>query len=266
MAKVQSKDRIALITGASSGIGAATARELARQGLRVVLVARRRMRLQELSAQIHAAGGEAQVISADLSDASERQIVVRQILEAYGAPDILVNNAGLGWYGYYSDMPWETALELLRVNVEAVVHLTNLFIPAMLLRGSGHVINIGSISGSLPNQGIALYGASKAFLDAFTTSLYRELVGTALHVSVVRAGPVRTEFYQIAKDRPGGLPVPAERFAISAEQVARSIHKLVKRPRKVIYVPAILCLSPWLEILFGNIIDRLGPLLLRQAN
>lgn len=265
MTETQSTNKPAIITGASSGIGAATARELARHGSHVVLIARRQERLQELSAEIQAAGGNAQVIAADLSQAAEREAVVSQVLNTMNAPGILVNNAGLGWYGYYADMPWETALEMLRVNVEAVVHLTRLLIPAMRQQNSGHIINIGSISGSLPNQGIAMYGASKAFLDAFTTSLYRELVGTNLHISVVRAGPVKSEFYHNAKNRPGGLPVPAERFAISAEQVARNICRLIIRPRKVIYVPAGLCLAPWLEILFGRIIDRLGPILLRQA-
>ena len=265
MTATQFTNQLAIITGASSGIGAATARELARHGSRVVLIARRKERLQELSAEIQAAGGNAQVIAADLSQAAERKAVVSQVLTGGSTPDILVNNAGLGWYGYYADMPWETALEMLQVNVEAVVHLTRLFIPAMHQRDRGHIINIGSISGSLPNQGIAMYGASKAFLDAFTTSLYRELVGTNIHVSVVRAGPVKSEFYHRARTRPGGLPVPAERFAVSAEHVARSIHKLVVRPRKVIYVPAVLSLAPWLEILFGHIIDRLGPLLLQRA-
>jgi len=258
------KDRIALVTGASSGIGAATGRELARQGMRVVLVARRLERLHELSDGIQAAGGQAQVIAADLSLPEERERVYAQTVEISGVPHVLVNNAGLGWYGYYSEMPWAIAYEMLQVNVAAVMHLTQLFLPAMHQGNGGHIVNVGSISGSLPNQGIAVYAASKAFLDAFTSSLYRELVGTRLHVSVVRAGSVASEFYHNAKARPGGRPMPAERLAVSPESVARSIWRLLQRPRKVIYVPGILCTSPWLETLFGWLIDRMGPMLLRR--
>jgi hypothetical protein len=264
--KLNWHDKIALITGASSGIGAATARELSRHGLGVVLVARRRERLEELAAEIQAAGGQAQTIAADLALPEDRERIFAQAQKCYGTPDVLVNNAGLGWYGYYADMPWNTALEMLQVNVAAVMHLTRLFLPEMRRRGSGHIVNVGSISGSLPNQGIAIYGASKAFLDAFTTSLYRELVGSRLCVSVVRAGPVTSEFYQTARTRPGGRPVPAERFAVSSESVARNIWGLLRRPRKVVYVPRVLSLSPWLETLFGWLIDRLGPVLLRRQH
>ena len=258
--------KTALITGASSGIGAAMARELANHGLRVVLVARRQDRLDALAASIQARGGRALAIPADLTTPSEIQALHTQVEEACGTPDVLVNNAGLGWYGYYTDMTWETASAMLQVNVSAVMQLTHLFLPSMRKRGSGHIINIGSIAGSLPNQGIAMYGASKAFLDAFTTSLYRELVGTPLCASIVRAGPVASEFYQAAREQPGGRPVPAERFAIKPERVAQKVWQLVQRPRRVLYVPAILSISPWLELLFGRVIDRLGPLLLQKKN
>lgn len=255
--------KTALITGASSGIGAATARELAHHGLRVALVARRQDRLEALAGAIQASGGQAVAIPTDLTSSNQIQALHTRVEEAYGTPDILVNNAGLGWYGYYTDMPWETANAMLQVNVSAVMQLTHLFLPAMRRRGSGHIINIGSISGSMPNQGIAIYGASKAFLDAFTTSLYRELVGTPLWASVVRAGPVTSEFYQAARELPNGRPVPAERLAIAPERVARKVWRIVQQPRRIAYVPSILWLSPWLELLFGRLIDRLGPLLLR---
>ncbi len=256
--------KTALITGASSGIGAATARELAKHGLRVALVARRQDRLEALAGCIQADGGQAVTFPADLTSPSQIQALHTRVEETCGTPDVLVNNAGLGWYGYYTDMPWETASSMLQVNVAAVMHLTHLLLPAMRRRGSGHIINIGSISGSLPNQGIAIYGASKAFLDAFTTSLYRELVGTSLWASVVRAGPVSSEFYKAARELPNGRPVPAERFAVAPERVAQKVWRLVQRPRRFVYVPSILWLSPWLELIFGRLIDRLGPLLLQS--
>lgn len=255
--------KIAVITGASSGIGAATARKLARQGLKVILVARRRDRLEHLVDEIHLSGYQAEFIVADLSVETERQSVYSQVEAEYGKADVLINNAGLGWYGYSTDMPWTTASEILQVNIDAAVHFTLLFLKKMRSIGSGHIINIGSISGSLPSQGVAIYGATKSFLDNFTTALYRELAGTHLHVSVVRAGPVLTEFSDSAASLEGGLHLPTERIGVSADHIANHIWKLLEHPRRVVYIPFWLRITPSVENLFGWLIDRLGPLLLR---
>jgi short-subunit dehydrogenase len=254
------KDKIAVVTGASSGIGAATARQLAKAGLTVVLVARRLERLIGLQAEITSAGGKAEIVAADLKSETERERVFEQV----GAADVLVNNAGFGWYGYFNKMSWETAREMLQVNVGATAHLTSLFLPGMMERNRGHVINIGSISGSIPSQGIALYGATKSFLDNFSTALTRELRGTRVHASVVRAGPVRTEFGEAALGLENGGHVPTEHTGLSADVVAWRIWKLLLHPRRAIYVPRWLQIVPWAELSFGWIIDRVGPLLLRR--
>ncbi len=259
--------KLALITGASSGIGAATAHELARHGLKVVLVARRRERLEEVALNIKQAGGQAEIIPADLTLEADRQRVFDEVAQKHGSADVLVNNAGLGWYGYFTDMTWQTAREILQVNIAATVQFTMLFLNRMRDRNCGHIINVGSISGGLPSQGIAIYGATKSFLDNFTTALYRELSGTRLRVSVVRAGPVRTEFCETAAIRQGGMNLPTENTGVSAEVVAQRIWGLLRWPRRVIYVPAWLAVTPLVENYFGWLIDRLGPLLLkRQKN
>ncbi|MCX6035415.1 MAG: SDR family oxidoreductase, partial [Chloroflexi bacterium] len=249
------KNKLAVITGASSGIGEATARKLAAQGLRVVLVARRADRLETLAGEIRQGGGQAYTITADLMQESDRSHLFQEVTERYGDVDILVNNAGLGWYGYGSDMSWKTAWEMLQVNVEAVVQLTIGFLGRMRLRNAGHIINVGSISGSIPSQGIALYGATKSFLDNFTTALYRELTGTRVHVSVVRAGPVRTEFGEVALSKENGGHVPTEHIGVTADYVAWRIWKLLLCPQRVIYVPGWLQVVPWAELAFGWIID-----------
>ncbi|HSB67330.1 MAG TPA: SDR family oxidoreductase [Anaerolineales bacterium] len=259
-------NKIAVVTGASSGIGAATARKLASQGLRVILVARRQERLEQLAAEIRNAGGLAEILPADLSQEAERQRVYSQVEGEYGRVDVLINNAGLGWYGYGTEMPWTIASKILHVNIEAVVHFTLLCLEKMRSLGSGHIINIGSISGSLPSQGVALYGATKSFLDNFTTALYRELTGTKLHVSVVRAGPVFTEFDDSVANLNGGLHLPTEHIGVSAETIANRIWNLLEHPRRVIYVPTWLGITPFVENTFGWIIDRLGPLLLRAQH
>ena len=258
------KGKIALITGASSGIGAATARLLAKKGFQVVMAARRLDRLENMVREICASGGQAYPIPADLTRESDRTNILSQVAERFGEVDVLINNAGFRWYGYGTNMTWKTALDMLQVNVEAVVQLSLSFLRGMRQRNSGHIINVGSISGSIPSQGIALYGATKSFLDNFTTALHRELVGTRVHISVVRAGPVLTEFGEAALAQENGGHVPTEKVGVPAEKVAERIWNLIQRPRRMIYVPEYLRIVPWLELSFGWIIDRLGPLLLKK--
>jgi short-subunit dehydrogenase len=253
------------VTGASSGIGAAIARKLAQQGMHVLLVARRAERLELLASAISDSGGKASALPADLTCERERGELPGRVGEVTAGLDVLINNAGLGWYGHFEDMSWPTALQMLQVNITAVVQLTSLLLPQMKEKGSGHIINIGSIAGSIPSQGVALYSGTKAFLDAFTTALHRELQGSGVHASVVRAGPVESEFYEAASGRPGGMTVPARRFAVPSQRVADRVWRLLSHPRRVVYVPWFLVAVPWLEVTFGWLMDLLGPLLLQRA-
>jgi uncharacterized protein len=251
-----------LITGASSGIGAKTAEFLASKGFTVLLVARRKEKLAALVETIQKRGGKAYFFEADLSIEQARIDLIDRLLKENHQPDILINNAGFGWYGHYETMNWQTGRDLIGINIEAVAHLTHLVLPGMLQRGYGHIINIGSVAGKLPEQGIALYSSSKAFLDSFTTSLYRELRGSPVTVSVARLGPIKTEFFDAARSLKNGGNVPAEKMAIPAEVVARGIYRLIAHPHKVVYIPWYLFVSPLLEIFFSGIIDLVGPLLL----
>lgn len=253
-----------LITGASSGIGAETSKYLAQIGLQVILVARREDKLREIVAQITSQGGKAQYYTCDLSIERERDRLYDYLSGEKLLPDILINNAGLGWYGYFQNMPWIVAKELMALNIEATTHLTSLFLPSMILSGYGHIINIGSVAGKLPEQGVAVYASTKSFLDSFTSSLYRELRGTRVTVSVIRAGPIRTEFFDAARNLENGGNVPAERFATSAHAVSLAIWRLLRNPRKVVYVPVWMVLSPLLEIMFEWVVDLAGPLLLKN--
>ncbi len=256
--------KTALVTGASSGIGAAVARKLAHRGAHVLLVARRADRLELLADEIRRDGGIAHVIAADLTDEGQRAGVLAQARELACDVDILVNSAGLGWYGYGSEMPWDVAQAMIQTNMTALAHLTLAVLRDMQTRGAGHIVNISSIAGSLPEQGIALYGATKSFVDNFTTALHRELHDTAVRVSLVRPGPVQTEFYERAASQANGRRIPGERFAISPERVAARVIAVLRRPQRVAYVPDWLRVAPWVEPLFGWIIDRLGPALLRR--
>ncbi len=258
------QNKIALVTGASSGIGALTSKFLAAQGLQVILVARREEKLREITGEITAAGGKVIYRVCDLSVNSGRISLFNSLNLDGLLPDILVNNAGIGWYGYFHDMPWDVARELIALNIEATTHLTLLFLPHLMSSGYGHIVNIGSVAGKLPEQGVAIYASSKSFLDSFTTSLFRELTGTNVHVSVLRAGPIKTEFFDAARKLENGGNIPAERMATPAIAVSHAIWRLLKRPRKVVYVPAWLILSPLLEYLFEWAVDLVGPLLLKK--
>lgn len=254
--------KIVLITGASSGIGAKTAEFLASKGFTVLLAARRKDKLAAVVETIKKMGGKAHFFEADLSIEQARIDLIAQLDRETLLPDILINNAGFGWYGHFETMSWQTGRDLIAINIEAVAHLTHLVLPGMLQRGYGHIINIGSVAGKLPEQGIALYSASKAFLDAFTSSLYRELRGSHVTASVARLGPIQTEFFDAARSHKNGGNVPAEKMAIPAEVVARRLYRLIAHPRKVVYIPWTLFISPLLETFFSGIIDLVGPLLL----
>ena len=259
--------KIVLITGASSGIGAAAAEYLASKGFSVVLVARRKEKLSALVKKIHTQNGEAFFYECDLSIEKARIQLISDLERDGLIPDILINNAGFGWYGYYETMNWQTGHDLIAVNVEAVAHLTRLLLPGMLTKKAGHIINIGSVVGKLPEQGIGLYSASKAFLDAFTTSMYRELRGSGVTMSVMRLGPIKTEFFDAARGHENGGNVPAEKMATSVKSVAHGIYRLIKHPRKVVYLPWYQVFSPLLETLFFWAIDLVGPILLgRKKN
>jgi short-subunit dehydrogenase len=256
--------KVAVVTGASSGIGEAIAKKLSREGLRVVLVARNRERLEHVAKQLRALGGEAMVVAADLTEEEERLRMFELVRAAYGSVDVLVNGAGFGWYGFGSEMPWPLAWQMLQINVAAAVRLTLLFLEGMKARGRGHIINIGSVASSLPAQGIALYSATKSFVESFTTSLYRELCGTGVRVSLVKPGAVATEFFKKASAQIAALRMPGERLSTKPGAVANQVWKLLRRPARVAYVPRLLSFVAWVEPAFGWLIDQLGPLLLRR--
>ncbi len=254
----------ALITGASSGIGAATARKLAAAGLTVLLTARREDRLDALVDEMTSQGGQAAAFPADLAQESERTALIDRITAQHGSPSVLVNNAGFAWYGWYRKAPWEVIEKMVRVNVEAVAHLTRLLLAPMRERRRGMIINVGSIVGQLPNHGIAAYSASKAYVSAFSTALYREMYRSGVWVCEVRPGPVASEFFDTALAFENGGLVPGSRGAIPPERVAACIWTLMRHPHRVAYVPWWGALSPGLETFFGWAIDLIGPVLLRN--
>ncbi|MGI8663917.1 MAG: SDR family NAD(P)-dependent oxidoreductase [Acidimicrobiales bacterium] len=191
-------DRTAVVTGASSGIGAELARELVRRGHGVTLVARRAEKLAELAAELRANGVRAEVISADLADRGVRAELLSQVSALGLSADILVNNAGLSTLGPIAKSDPEAEMHMIEVDVVAVADLCSRFLPGMVERGRGAILNVASTGAFQPLPGQAGYGASKAFVLSYTRSLGGELRGSGVSATALCPGPVDTGFGEAA--------------------------------------------------------------------
>jgi uncharacterized protein len=210
--------RAAVVTGASSGIGAAMARELCRRGHQVVLVARSADKLRALAAEI---GGGAEVLPADLSSAEARAGLVERVTSIGIVPDILINNAGYSTLGPVHRADPAAEVNLLEVDVVAVAELCTRFLPGMVSRGRGAVLNVASTAGFQPLPGQAAYAAAKSFVLLYTQALAGELRGTGVSVTALCPGPTESSFWDRAGfDKPERV-VPAFMWK-DAEYVARA--------------------------------------------
>ncbi len=231
--------KTALITGASSGIGAAFARSFAAKGANLALTARREDRLRALAAEIKAAHGvSVTVVTADLAEpAAPAEIAAT--LKADGVDvDILVNNAGYGLPGYYTESDWKAHRDFLELMVTGYAHLTHLFLPGMLERKYGRIIHVSSVAGLVPGSaGHTMYGGSKAFLVSFAQSLAAECDGTGVTVSAVCPGFTYSEFHDANETRPLVSQLPKYMF-MDAEPVVEGAIAAVEQGH-VIYVPGL---------------------------
>jgi short-subunit dehydrogenase len=191
----------ALITGATSGIGLAFARTLARRGHDIVLVARNRERLDLVAAELRGHRVQVDVIAADLADRSQLAVVEERLRTQ--PVEILVNNAGFGVLQGFSTGDLEAEQQMLDVLVTAVMRLTHAALPGMIARGSGAVLNVSSVAGWITG---GTYSAAKAWVTVFSESLALELAGTGVHVTAVCPGFTHTEFHQRASMETEGIP------------------------------------------------------------
>ena len=215
-------DQTVLITGASAGIGAELARQLGERGHNVVLVARRAQRLRELSEQLRLMHGvHADVEPCDLADADARRALVGRLLSGEREVTGVCNNAGFGTVTTLLESDLEREQQVVRLNVEAVHHLTGAVLPPMVERGAGAVLNVASTAAFQPLPGFATYAASKAFVQSFSEAVHAELGGTGVSVTTLCPGFTHTEFGENAGAAEEEQALPEFLFQ-EAPEVARS--------------------------------------------
>jgi uncharacterized protein len=191
--------KTALITGASAGLGRELARLFAADGHDVILVARRREQLEALATELAAEKGvAARVIAEDLGEPSAPERILYELQRANIEVEFLVNSAGFGTNGPFADSDFIRELAMVQVNVTSVVHMTRLFLPDMIARRSGRILNLGSTAGFQPGPYMAVYYASKAFVNSFTEALAYELKGTGVTATVCCPSATETEFGAVA--------------------------------------------------------------------
>lgn len=248
---------LAIVTGASGGIGACTARRLARRGYRLALLGRDVDRLAALERELAtvADGMPCTSVSLDLADAKARRAALQDLLSTHGPAEVLVNNAGYNVYRRFTDTPAEDFAELTEVNYIAAAELTRLALPAMLERRRGWVINIASVSTRMGPWGHAGYAAAKAALVAMTQSLAAEHAGSGVHFSYVNPGIIDTRYYH--GPTTAVLWQSVRRHAIAPDRVARAVERLLDRPRLALCVPRHYRVLDWLVALSPALAHRL---------
>jgi short-subunit dehydrogenase len=224
----------ALITGASAGLGAEFARQLAPEAAQLVLVARRTERLEALRDELRSQhpGLLVEIRRTDLTRPEEVGALADFLKGAGISINFLINNAGLGDFGLFESADWKKIQDMLRVNMEALTAATHVFLPGMIERRDGAILNVSSTAGILPLPSFAVYAATKAYVSSFSEALHAELKGTGVTVTALCPGPVSTEFGDVAS-RPDARRAfaPPTLFYVPAEQVVREALQAVRRSR-----------------------------------
>lgn len=231
-------NRVIVITGASSGIGEATARSCAAEGARVVLAARSADKLNALSCQIAAIGGNALPVPTDITSVAEIERLVTTTLDAYGHVDVLINNAGFGVFDAFPEARLADLQAMMQVNLYGVVACTQALLPHMLARRQGQIVNVASLAGLLATRNYAFYNATKFALVGMSRALRLDLDGTGVRCVTICPGVVRTPFLDLVDRRKFPRVVSLVPW-LEANDVVRVILRAIKTNRTgEIVVPA----------------------------
>jgi len=255
MASLEGK--VVIITGASSGFGAAASKLFSEEGCKVVLAARRLKRLEEMAEEIRAQGGDALPISTDVTQHEQIQAMVESTLEKYGRIDVLFNNAGFGRLDWFETFdPIKDIRTQINVDLLGVIWMARAVLPRMYEQGSGHIINMCSIAGWAAPPLYTVYSAAKFGVRGFSEALRRETKPLGVEVSVVYPGSASTEFQKHVGDNEAKKRFTSpEWLKVTPEEVARGAVDLAKRPRRSLFLPWIMGLSVFFNSHFPRISD-----------
>lgn len=257
---------VAVVTGASAGIGRATARALAARGATVVAAARREDRLAEVAGEIRERGGRALPVPCDVADRAQVEALRDRVLAEYGRCDVLVNNAGIPGGGRFADAPPDRIEQLVQTNLLGVLRGTKAFLPAMLEAGRGHVVNVASLAGRFAIPGSAVYAATKHGVVAFSEALHYEVAPAGVLVTSVNPGFVTTERFRHDGLARLGVPVmrPEDVARLLVRVISRGIAPEISIPRWLSAFQAARVLAPGpYRLALGAIARRGAPLTAR---
>jgi uncharacterized protein len=258
------KNKVVLITGASSGIGKEAAIQFAQKGANIILIARRKQKLEQLADYLRKFNTSIMFYECDVSDKFQVGKISKLVLEKFKSIDILVNNAGFAIYGSFSDLTTEEIESQMTTNYFGMVYCIKNFLPSMIVKKSGHIVNVASVAASFGLPGIASYCASKFAMLGFSEGLKHELKGTGVGITVVSPIMVRTSFF----DHPSFKNMPKyTSISLSDKTVAKSILKAANSPRLEIIVPSVVRGAVWMKNTFPYLINPiLGFAFTKQLN
>jgi NAD(P)-dependent dehydrogenase (short-subunit alcohol dehydrogenase family) len=241
-------ERVAIVTGASSGIGRQTALDFAGRGCRIVISARRGELLRETAAACEAAGAQVEAMTGDLAERAFAESMVERALARFGRVDMLVNNAGIPKHKQFYDVTPEDVEDTMGVNFMAPAYLTLACLPAMLRQGEGYVVNISSAAGRMPPPRESVYAASKYALTGFSEGLALDLAGSGIHVGVIHVGPIDTEIWGKTETE---TAYKGKRYPPSL--ISNAVFTCIEQRRHEMTVPRSLTLPYWIKVLLPGL-------------
>ena len=248
------KNKVVLITGASSGIGKQTAIEFAKLGSNIILVARTKNKLEQVENQLKQFNVITLVCPCDVSKKEQVENMSKIVLKKFNSVDILINNAGFAIYGSVFDLSIDEIESQMETNYFGMIYCTKLFLPLMIKQKSGHIVNVASVAASFGLPGISSYCASKFAMLGFSEGLKHELSGTGVGITVVSPIMVKTEFF----DHPSFEKMPKySPTSLNPKTVAKAIVKAANSSRLEIITPSVVRVAVWLKHTFPYFINPL---------
>lgn len=238
--------KAALVTGGSKGIGYELAKLAADDGYNPILVSRSEDELEKVKGELEEDYGvKGKVIPGDLSEEDTPERIFSELEGSNYRIDLLINNAGRGQMGEFTVTDWETDREMMHLNMDAVIHLTKLFLPKMEQRGEGKILNVSSLAAFQPGPLMALYYATKAFVQNFSEALAEEVADKGITVTALSPGPVDTDF-QVSGEMPGNDGESGNTYELSAERVAKDGYRGLMNGKRIIVPGTFISIAPQL--------------------